>query len=45
MKVDNINKEVTHGMENLRKRIKQNTKHSGRPLQQTRISRRWNLRT
>jgi hypothetical protein len=45
LKIDNIKEEVTHDMENLRKKKETNTKHSGRPLQQTRISRRQNLRT
>jgi hypothetical protein len=41
MKTDNIKEEVIHGMEILRNR---NTKQNGRPLQQTRTSRRENLR-
>jgi hypothetical protein len=44
-KIDNINEEVTHDMENLRKRMKQKYKTQWRPLQQTRTSRRQNLRT
>jgi hypothetical protein len=45
MKIDNIKQEVIHGMENIRKKCNRNTKHNGRPLQQTRISRRQNLKT
>jgi hypothetical protein len=41
MKIDNIKQEVTHDMENLRKNNEaENTKHNGRPLLQTRTSRR-----
>jgi hypothetical protein len=41
MKIDNIKQEVTHDMENLRKKEwNRNTKQNGRPLQQTRTSRR-----
>jgi hypothetical protein len=43
-KIENIKEEVTHDMENIRMNKKE-TKNSGRPLQQTRISRRQNLRT
>jgi hypothetical protein len=45
MKIDNIKEEVTRDMENLRKKNETNTKHNGRPLQQTRTSGRQNLRT
>jgi hypothetical protein len=45
MKIDNIKEEVTHDMENLRKKNETETKHNGKPLQQTRTSRRQNLRT
>jgi hypothetical protein len=46
MKIDNIKEEVTHDMENLRKKSETNTKKkNGRPLQQTRTSRRHNFRT
>jgi hypothetical protein len=45
MKIDNIKEEVTHDMENLRKKWNRNTKHNGRLLQQTRISRIQNLGT
>jgi CTP:phosphocholine cytidylyltransferase-like protein len=45
MKIDNIKEEVIHDMENLRKKNETNTKHSGKPLQQTRTSRRQDLRT
>jgi hypothetical protein len=45
MKRDNIKEEVTHDMENLRKRNKKNAKHNGRPLQQTTTCRRQILRT
>jgi hypothetical protein len=45
MKIINIKEEVTHDMENFRKKNQTNTKHSGRPLQQTRTSVRQNLRT
>jgi hypothetical protein len=45
IKIDNIKEEVTHDMENLRKKKETNTKHNGRTLQQTRTSRRQNLRT
>jgi uncharacterized phage infection (PIP) family protein YhgE len=41
--VGNIKEEVTHDMENLRK--KNETKQNGRSLQQTRTSRRQNLRS
>jgi uncharacterized protein Yka (UPF0111/DUF47 family) len=44
-KIDHIKEEVTHDMENLRKKKETNTKHNGRTLQQTRTSRRQNLRT
>jgi hypothetical protein len=46
MKIENIKEEVTHDMENLRKKeSNRNTKHSGKPLQQTRTSRNQNLKT
>jgi hypothetical protein len=46
MKFDNIKEQVTHDVENLRKKEQnRNTKQKGRPLQQTRTSRRQNLRT
>jgi hypothetical protein len=46
LKVDNINEEVTHYMEKPQKKEwSRNTKHSGSPLQQTRTSRKQNLRT
>jgi hypothetical protein len=46
MKIDNIKEEVSPDMENLRiKESKRNTKHSRRPLQQTRASGRQNFRT
>jgi hypothetical protein len=38
IKTVNIKEEVTHDMENLKKRIKQNLKQSERPLQQTRTN-------
>jgi hypothetical protein len=45
MKIKNI-KEVTKDMENFRKlQSNRNRKHRGRPLQQTRTSKRQNLRT
>jgi hypothetical protein len=44
-KIDNIKEEGIHDMENVRKKNETNTKHNGRPLQQSRISRRQNLRT
>jgi hypothetical protein len=44
-KNDNNKEEVIHDMENLRQKGKRNTKHNGRPLQQTRTNRRQNLRT
>jgi gas vesicle protein len=46
LKIKNIKEEVTQDMDNLRKKeSNRNTKHSGRPLQQTRTSGRQNLRT
>jgi hypothetical protein len=45
MKIKNIKEEVTKDMENLRKKTNRNTKHNGKPLQQTRTSGRQNLRT
>jgi hypothetical protein len=46
MKFDNIKEEVTHDVENCRKKKRnRNTKHNVRPLQQTRTSKRQNLRT
>jgi GH24 family phage-related lysozyme (muramidase) len=44
-KIDNIKEEVTHDMEKPQKKNEKNTKQNGRPLQQTRTSRRQNLRT
>jgi paraquat-inducible protein B len=44
MKIENI-KEVAHNMENLRKKNETETQNSGKPLQQTKTSRRYNLRT
>jgi hypothetical protein len=45
MKIDNIKEEVTHDMENFRKKNETEIqKKNGRPLQQTR-TRRQNLRT
>jgi hypothetical protein len=45
MKIDNIKEEVTHYIENLRKKNETDTKQNGRPFQQTRTNRRQNLRT
>jgi hypothetical protein len=45
MKIDNIKQEVTHDIETSEKRMKHKYKNSGRPLQETRISRRQNFRT
>jgi predicted nuclease with TOPRIM domain len=46
LKTDNIKEEEAYDMENLRKKERnRNTKQNGRPLQQTRTSRRQNLRT
>jgi hypothetical protein len=46
VKIDNIEEEVTHDTEKPQKKERnRNTKHNGRPLQQTRTSRRLNLRT
>jgi hypothetical protein len=45
MKIKNIKEEVTQDMENLIKENQTETKHSGRPLQQTRTSGRPTLRT
>jgi hypothetical protein len=45
MKIDNIKEEVIHDTENLRRKNETNTKHNKRPLQQTKTSRRQNLRT
>jgi hypothetical protein len=46
VKTDNIKEEVIHDMENLRKKVQnRNGKQNGRPHQQTRTSRRQNLRT
>jgi hypothetical protein len=44
MKTDNIKEEVTHDMENLRKKNETEIQNSIRPLQQTRTSGRQNLR-
>jgi predicted house-cleaning noncanonical NTP pyrophosphatase (MazG superfamily) len=45
-KIDNIKEEVTHDMENLRKKNETEIQNTmGRPFQQTRKSRRQNLRT
>jgi hypothetical protein len=38
MKIENIEEEVTRIWKTSEKRVKRNTKHSGRPLQQTRAS-------
>jgi hypothetical protein len=45
MKIDNIKEEVTPDIENLRKKNETSAKQNGRPIQQTRTSRRQNLRT
>jgi hypothetical protein len=46
MKIENNKEEVAKDMENIRKKeSNEDTKHSGRPLQQTRTSGRQNLRT
>jgi hypothetical protein len=45
MKIDIIKEEVSHDMEDLRKKNETNIKHSESPLQETRTSRRQNLRT
>jgi hypothetical protein len=46
MKIKNIKKDVTHDIENLRKKeSNRNTKHSGRLHQQTTTSGRQTLRT
>jgi hypothetical protein len=45
MKIENIKQEVTHDMENLRKKNQTETKHNGWPLQQTKTRGRQNLRT
>jgi hypothetical protein len=44
LKID-IKEEVTHDVENIRKKNETNTKHNGRSLQQTSTSIRQNLRT
>jgi hypothetical protein len=44
-KIDNIKEEVTHDMENLRKKNETNTKQNGKPFQQNTTNRRQNLRT
>jgi hypothetical protein len=44
-KTDNIKEEVTHDMEDLRKKNETNTKQNGRPFQKNRANRRQNLRT
>jgi chromosome segregation ATPase len=44
-KIDNIKEEVTHNMENLRKKNETNKKQNGRPFQQNRINRRQTLGT
>jgi hypothetical protein len=44
MKIDNNKEEVTHDMGKPQKKNETNTKHNGRPLQETRTSRRQNLR-
>jgi hypothetical protein len=44
-KIDNIKEEVTHDMENLRKKEwNRNIKQNARPFQQNRTNRRQNLR-
>jgi hypothetical protein len=45
LKIDNINKEVTYDMENLRNKNETEIQNTERPLQQTRTTRRQNLRT
>jgi hypothetical protein len=46
VKIDNITEEVTHNMENLRKKERnRKTKQNRRPIQQNRTSRRQNFRT
>jgi hypothetical protein len=46
IKIENMKEEVTYDMENLRKiELNRNTKHSRQPLQQTRTSKRQNLKT
>jgi hypothetical protein len=46
MKIDNIKEQVTHNMEKPQKKERnRNAKQNGRPIQQTRTSRRQNLRT
>jgi hypothetical protein len=46
VKIDNIKEEVTHDMENLRKKEQnRNTKHNEKPIEQTTTSTRQNLRT
>jgi hypothetical protein len=40
MQIENIKKEVTHDVENLRKKNQKETQNSIRPLQQTRTNRR-----
>jgi hypothetical protein len=44
-KIDNIKEEVTHYIENFRKKNETNTKKDGRPVHQNRTKRRQNLRT
>jgi hypothetical protein len=45
MKIENMKEEVTHDIENLRKKeSNRNKKHSFRPLHQTRTNGRQNLR-
>jgi hypothetical protein len=45
-KIDSIKEEVTHNMENLRKKNEtKNTKQNGRPSQLNRTNRKQNLRT
>jgi hypothetical protein len=46
LKIENIKEEMTRDMENLgKKQQNRNAKQNGRPIQQTRTSRRQNLRT
>jgi hypothetical protein len=44
-KIDNIKKETTQYMEELRKKNETTAKENGRPIQQNRTNRRQNLRT
>jgi protein subunit release factor A len=44
-KIDNIKEEVTQDIEHKKKECNRNAKQNGRPIRQTRTSRRQNLRT